>query len=255
MKSHLVSKYRMERRCLVGVLWALLAVILLSDSLVVLRSAWAAGTTSAIHKVLFLGNSITRHSPAPAIGWTGNWGMAASIEEKDYVHLVTASLAKTTGSKPEIMVKNIADFERQYAKYDVAGKMKEPFAFEADLVILAIGENVPGLSSDEAKRQFEDSLTKLLQGLKANRQPMIVVRSCFWANQAKDQILKEVCRKAGGIFVDIGALGKVESNYARSERVFEHKGVAAHPGDQGMQAIARAIVDAVNNQQGKGKAK
>ena len=29
-------------------------------------------------RVLFLGNSITLHAPAPNIGWTGNWGMAAT---------------------------------------------------------------------------------------------------------------------------------------------------------------------------------
>ena len=33
-------------------------------------------------RVLFLGNSITLHGPAPAIGWEGNWGMAASTVRK-----------------------------------------------------------------------------------------------------------------------------------------------------------------------------
>jgi lysophospholipase L1-like esterase len=143
------------------------------------------------------------------------------------------------------MVKNIADFERQYATYDVNAKLKEAFVFGADLVVVAIGENVPNLASDEAKLQFKNGLTKLLRGLKADRHPTIVVRSCFWANPAKDQILQQVCQEARGIFVDIGKLGQDESNYARSERQFKHEGVAAHPGDKGMQAIADAILAAI----------
>ena len=66
----------------------------------------------AASKILFLGNSITLHSPAPAIGWTGNWGMAASAEHLDYVHLLTADIAAASGEQPTVMVKNIADFER-----------------------------------------------------------------------------------------------------------------------------------------------
>ena len=39
-------------------------------------------------RVLFVGNSITLHGPRPQIGWTNNWGMAASARDKDYVHLL-----------------------------------------------------------------------------------------------------------------------------------------------------------------------
>ena len=41
-------------------------------------------------RVLFIGNSITRHRPKPEIGWHRNCGMAASCLEKDYVHQVMA---------------------------------------------------------------------------------------------------------------------------------------------------------------------
>ena len=39
-------------------------------------------------RVLFVGNSITLHGPSPKIGWTNNWGMAATARDKDYVHLL-----------------------------------------------------------------------------------------------------------------------------------------------------------------------
>ena len=33
-------------------------------------------------KILFIGNSITRHEPKPEIGWPYDWGMAASCLKK-----------------------------------------------------------------------------------------------------------------------------------------------------------------------------
>jgi hypothetical protein len=202
---------------------------------------------SAIRRVLFLGNSITLHGPKPDIGWTGNWGMAASSEDKDYVHLVTAALARHTGSAPQILVRNIADFERNYATYDVDREMKDFFAFDPDLVILAIGENVPALGTEEAKTRFKTGVMSILRCALARRHPLIVVRSSFWANEAKDEILRQACREAGGIFIDAGPLGRDPADAASSERSFEHAGVAGHPGDKGMKALADAIVAAVLN--------
>ncbi len=250
MRCHPVSKHRLETKIqiatflpcvlVIGGLWA-------ADK----ASAQVAATATEIHKILFLGNSITLHGPAPAIGWSGNWGMAASAPEKDFVHLVASSLAMTTGTAPEVMVKNVAEFERQYASYDVGEKLADALGFRAELVVVALGENVSSLDSDEAKTCFGSSLKQLLRGLTSDNRPILIVRSCFWPNQAKDQILKQTCQEAGGIFVDIGNLSKDESNYARSERKFDHPGVAAHPGDRGMQAIASAILKAIEAPRGK----
>lgn len=219
--------------------------------LVCLCAGFLARMTSAADKirpeikterVLFLGNSITRHGVLEKIGWTTDWGMAASAQEKDYVHLVTAGIADMAGNKPEMKLQNIADFERSPASYDLEAKLKEQLAFKPTLVVVAIGENVPALTTDDQKAQFKTSYLKLLNMLKDNGRPTLIVRSSFWADKNKDDIMQQACVSVGGIYADLSALSKDESNYARSERKFQHDGVAAHPGDKGMKAIADAIL-------------
>jgi hypothetical protein len=204
-----------------------------------------------VERILFLGNSITLVRPAAWCDWKGNWGMAASAEDKDYVHLLVHSLAGLAGNQPEIMVENIAEFERQYATYAVNANLKKHLDFKPDIVVVAIGENVPALGTDEAKANFRVSFSRLLSAIRNAGQPAICVRSCFWADKSKDDILRQCCAEIGGVFVDIGGLGRDESNMARSERKFKHDGVAGHPGDKGMKAIADAIFIALTSPRGK----
>ena len=196
-------------------------------------------------RVLFLGNSITLHGPAPQIGWSGNWGMAASAPEKDYVHLLLRRLSEATGRTPDAMILNIADFERNYDTYDVGAALKKPLEFHAGLAIVAIGENVPAFPSPEAKNRFSNAFASLLAALKKHGNPTLFVRSCFWPDKAKDEVMRQACREVGGTFVDISRLIQNESHCARSERKFAHAGVGAHPGDKGMEAIADAIWEAI----------
>jgi len=194
--------------------------------------------TLRVGKILFLGNSITLHGPAPSIGWTGDWGMAASARDRDYVHQLLDRISKSAGGTPEVMIRNIADFERQLIDFDLAEALNQELAFEADVVILAIGENASSPKTDEARKRFSDTLENLLGRLDQHGHPKLFVRSQFWPDEEKDRLLKKACANAGGIFVDIGKLGTDPANSARSERQIDHEGVAGHPGDKGMAAIA-----------------
>ena len=203
------------------------------------------GDTKA-DRILFLGNSITLHGPLAAIGWTNNWGMAASAQEKDYVHLLASSIARLSGRQPDVRIENIADFERRYDTYDLA-RLAKHADFKPDIVVVAIGENVPALVSEDSKARFHDRFVRLLKALKGSGQPAVFVRSCFWADKTKDDIMRQSCSAVGVVFVDISTLGKDESNHARSERSLAHAGVADHPGDKGMKAIADALLNAITS--------
>lgn len=195
-----------------------------------------------VRKILFLGNSITLHGPAPEIGWEANRGMAASSDEKDYVHLVTAGVEAASGRVPEVRVRNIADFERGYGMWDAAVVLREELAFGADTVVVAIGENAAPLDSEEKAAAFERACGGLLRVAGREGGARVVVRSCFWPDAAKDGAMRRAAEKAGAEFLDISALGKDPANAAGSEREIKHAGVAGHPGDRGMRAIAEAIL-------------
>lgn len=194
-----------------------------------------------VGKVLFLGNSITLHGPAPEIGWNGNWGMAASSQDKDFVHLLTARISKEAGGKVQVKIRNIADFERRLTEFNIEQELKEELAFAADVIILAIGENSATPKSDQDRERMTQALNNLLTQLKKQGQPKIFVRSQFWPDAEKDTLLNRACEDAGAVWVDLEQLGADPVNAARSERKIEHAGVAGHPGDRGMTAIADKI--------------
>ncbi len=126
--------------------------------------------------------------------------------------------------------------------------LQEELRWQPDLVIIAIGENVAALTTDEAKATFKTAFAGLLQELKKSGRSTIFVRISFWADAAKDEILQTVCEATGGLFVDNRKLSADPANFARSERQLEHASVATHPGDKGMQAIADALWVAIQKQ-------
>jgi len=139
------------------------------------------------------------------------------------------------------MAKNIAEFERQHSAYDFSGMFKPELDFKADLVVVAIGENVPELSTDDSKAVFEKAFGDLLAEIAKHGKPIILVRGCFWSNPTKDDAMRRATEVAGAQWVEVGELGKDEQNFDRSERNYQHAGVSGHPGDKGMDAIAEAM--------------
>ena len=143
------------------------------------------------------------------------------------------------------MVKNIADFERGYTTFDIAAELRPELEFNANIVILAIGENVKEPTTEAEREEFSAAFRRLLELLQQWGKPAVFVRSCFWPSPTKDGIMRQASRDTGASFVDISALAADTANAAGSERTIAHRGVAAHPGNTGMQAIADALLTTI----------
>jgi lysophospholipase L1-like esterase len=204
---------------------------------------------SNVNRVAFIGNSITLHGPKDDIDWHGNWGMAATEAERDYVHRLAKRLEEATKRKPQVSVRNLADFERGYDKYDLESGLAETVAFQPELVVVSLGENVPALDTDQKVESFEAAFQKLLQRLQSqsgNTPPQILVRGTFWRDDAKEGAMKRAAEKVKARFVSLEGLDQDPLNFGRSERPWKHAGVGGHPGDRGMERIAERIWGAIS---------
>lgn len=193
-------------------------------------------------KVLFVGNSITRHAPKADIGWSGDWGMAASCREKDYVHLVVSALDKRYNgvdyciAQAALWEVNYFDGDKVLNEYYTAAR-----DFDADIVIIRIGENINRDKNKEipCKPYFAD----MIKFFAKNPSAQVIVTDNFWKVEALDKAFSEVIAENGYTYCHIGDLEDDEKTMAFGQ--FEHHGVCLHPSDYGMKCIADRIIKEV----------
>ena len=198
----------------------------------------ATGKIAGVKKLLVIGDSITKHGPAEKLGWLTDWGMAASAEEKDYVHLVHAAIAAAQGASPELSISAVGGGT-------IAGKLSaidSITAVGADLVIIQLGEN----DREATEEKFERPYESLVSAIKKAKSSVRIYCTGTWrSGAAKDEMIRTVCRRQGVVFVDITKVHADPEASAGAEKRFTNGGVNWHPGDKGMQGYADAIIKAM----------
>jgi len=197
---------------------------------------YGAEASRPAKRILFVGNSISLHAVLKEIGWTHVSGMAASSDGKDYVHVLVRLLSADSNLPIEYAVINIADFERAYDVFDYH-RLDDVARHAPDIVIFQIGENVPNSKVTEG---FENAYVFLVTKIKAKS---TVICLPLWSTREKNRVITDVALKTNGYLVDLSHLrsGVEPLNAARAERKFSNPGVAGHPGDFGMENIAKSL--------------
>ena len=191
-------------------------------------------------RVLFIGNSITRHGPKPDIGWEHDWGMAASALEKDYVH-VTVKLLEEKYGKVDYCVANCGEWELNYYQDDLIQNWSVARDFNADIIIIRIGENIWNAHEFFDKYPLEPHFSKMIEYFRSNEKARVVVTDLFWENDQINEAIYKAVEKGGYTLVRLTDLGSENENKALGQ--FWHEGVALHPSDKGMERIAMRIVE------------
>jgi lysophospholipase L1-like esterase len=194
-----------------------------------------ASYTVFYQRVLIVGNSITLHGPLPERGWKGNWGMAASAAEKDYVHLLSTQLKKLNPAV-DIRLMIAVDFEQNYRTYDFAS-LKSFSDFAPDLVIMRIAENTNLTTLNDYENRYARLITDLTSN---NTNAKVICSTSFWKNSEEASYrIRNVARNRGYAIADLSDMFSDTSFNALSSFADTHVGI--HPSDKGMKAIADKI--------------
>ncbi len=187
-------------------------------------------------RVVFVGNSITLHNVLPEIGWHWRHGMAASSADKDYAH-VMMEMIKEKDPDAAFCVANVAEWERVYndgdEKFELYTQIRE---FNADIIIMRFIENSPKTDFDNGA--FKSGLDRFFAYLDPNGKAKIVMSTGFWHHPG-DPAIREYAAERDLPLVELGDLGELDE--MKAVGLFEHRGVANHPGDLGMKNIAERL--------------
>lgn len=187
-------------------------------------------------KIMLVGNSITLHGVRKEIGWYNPWGMAASARENDYAHILMRD-ARQIDPDASFCICQVSDWELKYKQgTEMLYLYEQARGFGADVIVVRCIENCPKDSFNA--RLFKNELASLLNYLDGERKADIVITTGFWHHPG-DDALREYAKENCFPCVELGDLG--EDDTMKAVGLFEHGGVANHPGDLGMRAIAQRI--------------
>ena len=196
------------------------------------------------NKALFIGNSLL-------VGF-GSFGMCATGADKDYYYHVTQTIAaKNNSFSPSKAAGSGIEGATDTSTFDTAfSSIESKLTSDLDLVVVQLGDNI---NTDEKIRYFKNEGSVRL--LKKIREKCPNARVCWvaawYTNSDKQEMFKEACSQTGCLFIDISDLvtpenkGKIGDviNKGDSTETVTAAGVASHPGDKGMAAIAKRICE------------
>lgn len=198
------------------------------------KPVWISENTGL--RIMFAGNSITKHAPRPEIGWDRDCGMAASCLEKDYVHQV---LAKIREYDPNVAycIAQVASFERGFFEETADLNYAEAAAFKPDIVIMFYGANVSRDydTMENPPRTFGDSFEEMRNLLSNDGKAKVYISEGFYIRPVLDAEKKAVAEKYGDTFISMDDIRTREDTHGQFN----------HPGDLGMELIANRFFEAI----------
>ena len=118
-------------------------------------------------------------------------------------------------------------------------------AIKPDIVVIALGENVPSLKTEADQALYREKLAELARLFK-DAGANIVIRSTFWRRAHNREICEAVARETGAAYADLKGCGSDDPSLLALGSTNDDA-VAGHPGDKGMARIAEVVLKAIQD--------
>lgn len=210
--------------------------------------------TKDTYDYVALGNSITCNDIDDEGLWWGNWGMAASNEDNDYIHIVSKWLGAQSVKPVTTTVLDLKKWELASDRNTIQKDYEEYFNEYTDLVTIQTGENITEYM--ETLGMDYDSLVKMIREKAPNAQ-ILMLGEVLWPSEDIESAKHAACDAYGVTFVDMteflngyesfykSAIGAEVAGTDGESHTITNEVVAAHPNDEGMACIAQQVINQI----------
>ena len=208
------------------------------------------GQETDAYRYVAFGNSVTCGEITENLWW-GNWGMAASSMEKDYVHILSAEIEQRLSCPVETEVYSLKPWELAQDRSSLLEDISDSLDETTDLVTIQSGENITQFQ-ETLQIDYYDLVSFIKE--KAPNAQILMLGELLWPNLEIETAKQTACQACGVAFIEMTQyLTDYEANYKSSigDEVIGEDGethkitdeeVAAHPNDEGMVCIAGQIL-------------
>ncbi len=208
------------------------------------------GQETDAYRYVAFGNSVTCGEITENLWW-GNWGMAASSMEKDYVHILSAEIEQRLSCPVETEVYSLKPWELAQDRSSLLEDISDSLDETTDLVTIQSGENITQFQ-ETLQIDYYDLVSFIKE--KAPNAQILMLGELLWPNPEIETAKQTACQACEVAFIEMTQyLTDYEANYKSSigDEVIGEDGethkitdeeVAAHPNDEGMVCIAGQIL-------------
>ncbi|MGN0493291.1 MAG: SGNH/GDSL hydrolase family protein [Acutalibacteraceae bacterium] len=188
-------------------------------------------------KILFIGNSITKHRPKPEIAWENDCGMAASSLENDYVHQLMSKI-RTIDSEARFAIQAAWEIEGNFENLNFE-KISAAREYDADVIIMFFGANVKKEYKDrtDLKKTLSEACVELRNYVNPTNKAEVYWFGGFYIRPEIDAEKEKAANICGDKYTSLGDIPFRTETHGKFN----------HPSDLGMKEIAELMWEMIKN--------